>query len=64
MIATAKQWLRRNRPRFVLGFGVVGLGYIAGKYTISKIIEARERFASDQRAREKFASLKRDSSTH
>lgn len=59
MIATAKQWLRKNRPTFVLGFGVVGLGYVAGQYTISKIIEARERFASDQRAREKFASRQR-----
>ena len=55
MIASTRQWLRKNRSKFAIGFGVVGVGYVAGQYAISKFLEARERFAADQRAREKLA---------
>jgi len=36
-----------------IGFGVVGIGYVAGQYAISKITEARERMAGDRIAKEK-----------
>ena len=54
MISATRRWLRRNRTNFVIGFGVVGVGYVAGQYVLSKITEVRERMASDRIAKEKY----------
>ena len=53
MITTTKRWLRKNRTNFAVGFGVVGAGYLAGQYVISKISEARERMVSERVAKDK-----------
>ncbi|MCJ1282975.1 peroxin [Xylographa opegraphella] len=52
MISATRRWLRRNRSTFAISFGVLGVGYIAGQYILSKISEARERITSDRIARE------------
>ncbi|MCJ1394689.1 peroxin [Xylographa bjoerkii] len=52
MISATRRWLRRNRSTFAISFGVLGVGYIAGQYVLSKISEARERMTSDRIARE------------
>jgi len=36
-----------------IGFGVVGIGYVAGQYALSKITEARERMTGDRISKEK-----------
>ena len=54
MISATKRWLRRNRTGISIGFGVVGVGYIAGLYVISKMTEVRERMAGDRIAKEKY----------
>ena len=59
MITTTKRWLRRNRTNFAIGFGVVGAGYIAGQYVISKIAEARELMAGDRLSKEKSGASAR-----
>ena len=56
MITATKRWLRRNRTSFAIGFGVVGVGYVASQYVISKITEARDRTTSDRIAKEKCVS--------
>ena len=53
MITATKRWLRRNRTSFAVGFGVIGVGYIAGQYVVTKIGEARDRMISDRMAKEK-----------
>ena len=53
MIATTKQWLRRNRTNFAIGFGVLCAGYFVGQYVISKILEMRERVNNERIAKEK-----------
>ena len=53
MIDGTRRWLRRNRSRFAVGIGVLGVGYLAGQYVVSKITEARERMAIDRTAKEK-----------
>lgn len=53
MITATRKWLRRNRTNFAVGFGVLGVGYVAGQYVLGKISEARERMAADRIAREK-----------
>lgn len=55
MISSSRRWLRRNRTRFAVGAGVVGVTYIAGQYVVSKISEYREKAASDHAAKEKYA---------
>ena len=57
MIDATRKWLRRNRTNFAIGFGVIGTGYIAGQYVLSKIKEAQERMAGDRIAKEKYALL-------
>lgn len=57
MISTTRRWLRRHRTNFAIGFGVLGVGYIAGQYIINKISEARERMSIDRIAREKYDFL-------
>lgn len=54
MIGATKRWLRRNRKGLAIGAGVVGVGYLAGQYVLSKISEARERMSSDRIAKEKY----------
>jgi hypothetical protein len=54
MISATKNWLRRNRTPLAIGFGVVGVGYVATQYVLGKISSARERMSSDRIAREKY----------
>jgi hypothetical protein len=56
MIGAARRWFRRNRKGLAIGAGVLGAGYLAGQYVLSKISEARERMSSDRIAREKYVS--------
>lgn len=53
MITATKNWLRRNRTNFAIGFGVLGVGYVAGQYVLSKITETGERMSGDRTAKEK-----------
>ncbi|KAJ5775693.1 uncharacterized protein N7511_000704 [Penicillium nucicola] len=52
MIGATKRWFQRNRKGLAIGAGVIGAGYLAGQYVLSKISEARERMSSDRIARE------------
>ncbi|KAG7007998.1 hypothetical protein G7Y79_00007g021230 [Physcia stellaris] len=52
MISATRRWLRRNRTNFAIGAGVLGIGYVAGQYVLSKITEARERMTADRIAKE------------
>ncbi|KAF7596304.1 peroxin [Aspergillus hancockii] len=52
MIGATRRWFRRNRKGLTIGAGVIGAGYLAGQYVLSKILEARERMSSDRIARE------------
>ncbi|KAI9785006.1 MAG: peroxin [Geoglossum umbratile] len=52
MIRATRNWFRRNRTNFALGFGVLGVGYVASQYVLSKLAEARERMSSDRIAKE------------
>lgn len=53
MIGATRRWFQRNRKGLAIGAGVLGAGYLAGQYVLSKISEARERMSSDRIAREK-----------
>ncbi|KAF7173871.1 hypothetical protein CNMCM5623_006121 [Aspergillus felis] len=52
MIGATRRWFRRNRKGLAIGAGIIGAGYLAGQYVLSKITEARERMSSDRIARE------------
>ncbi|KAJ5795011.1 hypothetical protein N7457_001610 [Penicillium paradoxum] len=52
MIGATRRWFKRNRRGLAIGAGVIGAGYLAGQYVLSKISEARERMSSDRIARE------------
>ncbi|TAQ90413.1 hypothetical protein B7494_g1246 [Chlorociboria aeruginascens] len=52
MISATRRWLKRNRTPFAIGLGAIGVGYIATKYVLGKISDARERMSSDRIARE------------
>ena len=54
MIDATRRWLRRNRTKFAVGFGVIGVGYVLGQYALRKLTEARERMSIDRIAREKY----------
>lgn len=54
MIGATRRWFQRNRKGLAIGAGVIGAGYLAGQYLLSKIAEARERMSSDRIAREKY----------
>ncbi|KAG8532103.1 uncharacterized protein KY384_003740 [Bacidia gigantensis] len=60
MITATKRWLRKNQTNFAIGLGVVGAGYVAGQYVISKLAEAKERMASGRVAKEKFQQNQED----
>jgi hypothetical protein len=57
MIGATRRWFRRNRKGLAIGAGVIGAGYLAGQYVLSKITEARERMSSDRIAREKYVAF-------
>ncbi|KAH2724656.1 hypothetical protein KXW29_006902 [Aspergillus fumigatus] len=52
MIGATRRWFRRNRKGLAIGAGIIGAGYLAGQYVLSKITEAREQMSSDRIARE------------
>lgn len=52
MISATRRWLQRNRTGVAIGVGVIGVGYVAGQYVLSKITEARERMAGNRIAKE------------
>lgn len=52
MIGATRRWFQRHRRSLAIGVGVVGVGYLAGQYVLSKISEARERLSSDRIAKE------------
>ena len=56
MISATRRWLRRNQTNFAIGVGVLGVGYVAGQYALSKITEARERMNSDRIAKDKYSN--------
>ncbi|KAL8739307.1 MAG: hypothetical protein Q9181_000038 [Wetmoreana brouardii] len=57
MIASTRKWLRRNRTNFAISAGVLGVGYLAGQYVLSKIAETRQRLSEDRVAKEKSVAL-------
>lgn len=57
MIAATRRWLRRNRTTFAVGFGILGVGYVATQYVLGKIKDAREQMSSDRIAREKYGIM-------
>ncbi|KAH6897009.1 Peroxin-3 [Thelonectria olida] len=52
MFLSTRRWLRNNRTPIAIGVGVIGAGYVATQYVISKINDARERMSSDRIAKE------------
>ncbi|XXG96450.1 hypothetical protein Hte_002733 [Hypoxylon texense] len=52
MISATRRWFRRNRTPLAIGVGVIGAGYLATQYVLSKINDARERMSSDRIAKE------------
>ncbi|KAJ5042998.1 uncharacterized protein L3040_004387 [Drepanopeziza brunnea f. sp. 'multigermtubi'] len=52
MFSATRNWLKRNRAPFAIGFGVIGVGYVATQYVLGKFSEVRERMSSDRIARE------------
>ncbi|KUL88119.1 hypothetical protein ZTR_04017 [Talaromyces verruculosus] len=52
MIGATRRWFRRNRKGLAIGAGIIGVGYLAGQYVLSKFTEARERMNSDRIAKE------------
>jgi hypothetical protein len=53
MIQGTKRWLRRNRANFAIGAGVLGAGYLAGQYALTKFNESRQRMADERISKEK-----------
>ncbi|RSM10303.1 hypothetical protein CEP52_003650 [Fusarium oligoseptatum] len=52
MFSSMRRWLRNNRTPIAVGVGVIGAGYVATQYVISKLNDARERMSSDRIAKE------------
>ncbi|KAI9818538.1 MAG: peroxin [Pycnora praestabilis] len=52
MFGATRRFLRRNRTNLAVGFGVLGIGYLATQYVFSKLLEARERMSIDRIGRE------------
>ncbi|KFA70810.1 hypothetical protein S40288_09655 [Stachybotrys chartarum IBT 40288] len=52
MFSSARRWLRQNRTPLAIGVGVIGAGYVATQYVLSRINDARERMSSDRIAKE------------
>lgn len=56
MFAATRQWFRRHRTPIAVGVGIVGAGYVATQYVLSKLNDARERMSSDRIAKEKYVA--------
>ncbi|KAM0284975.1 hypothetical protein ACHAQH_001664 [Verticillium albo-atrum] len=52
MFAATRRWFNRNRTPLAVGVGIVGAGYVATQYVLSKLSDARERMSSDRIAKE------------
>ncbi|KAI4848844.1 hypothetical protein E4T45_06162 [Aureobasidium sp. EXF-8846] len=52
MLEGTRRWFRRNRTRFAIGAGSLGLVYLAGQYAWSKWLEARQRMADETMSKE------------
>ncbi|THW79391.1 hypothetical protein D6D19_01214 [Aureobasidium pullulans] len=52
MLEGTRRWFRRNRTRFAVGAGTLGLVYLAGQYAWSKWLEARQRMADERISKE------------
>ncbi|KAF4124129.1 peroxin-3 [Geosmithia morbida] len=52
MFSGTRRWLRQNRTPVAIGVGVLGAGYLATQYVLTKINDARERMSSDRIAKE------------
>ncbi|KEQ71119.1 Peroxin-3, partial [Aureobasidium namibiae CBS 147.97] len=52
MLEGTRRWFRRNRTRFAIGAGTLGLVYLAGQYAWSKWLEARQRMADEIMSKE------------
>ncbi|KAI4744476.1 hypothetical protein E4T50_05167 [Aureobasidium sp. EXF-12298] len=52
MLEGTRRWFRRNRTRFAIGAGTLGLVYLAGQYAWSKWLEARQRMADETMSKE------------
>ncbi|KAF2756119.1 peroxin-3 [Pseudovirgaria hyperparasitica] len=52
MISATRNWFKRNRTNFAIGAGVLGAGYLATQYVLSKITEARHRMSDERIAKE------------
>lgn len=53
MIDATRRWFRRNRTGLAVGAGILGAGYVATQYVVTKINEARQRMSSEHIAKEK-----------
>ncbi len=56
MLAATRRWFRRNRTPLTIGLGVLGAGYVATQYVLTKFAEARERSSSEHVSREKYCT--------
>jgi peroxin-3 len=54
MIAATRRWFQRNRSTLAVGVGVLGAGYVATQYVLSKLKEARESMSGDRIGKEKY----------
>jgi len=54
MFVATKNWFKRYRGSFAIGFGLVGAGYVATQYALTKFLESRERMGGDRIAKEKY----------
>ncbi|KYK57832.1 Peroxin-3 family protein [Drechmeria coniospora] len=52
MLSSAKRWLRSNRTPIAVGVGILGAGYVAAQYVLTRINDARERMSGDRIAKE------------
>ncbi|CAK7263959.1 peroxin [Sporothrix epigloea] len=52
MFAATRQWFRRHKTPIAIGVGIVGAGYVATQYVLTKLNDARERMSSDRIAKE------------
>jgi len=53
MLSAARRWFGKNRTPIAVGVGILGAGYFAAQYLVSKIRDDRERMGSERIAKEK-----------
>ena len=56
MMQATRDFIKRNRKNFAIGFGLVGSTYFATQYILGKLSETREKLAGERIAKEKYAS--------